>query len=51
MDDVSNAVLVSLRFVDNGLYAVPIIHGQHATKCVGAKVFNEGSRDLVAVFE
>ncbi len=44
-------VLVLLRFVFNRLEVVLIIHGQHAAEGVGAKVFDEGSRDLVAVFE
>ena len=40
-----------LRFVDNRLDAVPVIHGQHAPEGVGAKMFDEGLCDLVAVFE
>ena len=50
-DDISNSIFTLLRCFDNQIQIIRIINRQHAAKCVGAKVFDEGSCKLVTVFE
>ena len=50
-DDVFDPVLVIHCFFDNQLDVLLIVDSQHTTKSVRTKVLDEGSCDLVAVFE